>query len=159
MTRTTAGLALVAALLGGAVVLAAAEAPKTREDDLALVKRAVASNQDMNQAVSPAPRPQAEAKPAPRAAVRDHDPQWFKVRVIDKATGKRKVTVNLPLSVVKVLGDDMPIDWPCGDRGGARPIHPQALGGAVGARGGAGPGPGGRRRQRGPGLGRITRAE
>ena len=77
-----------------------------------LVKRAVASNQ----AVSPAARPQAEVRPAPKAALRDHDPQWFKVRVVDKATGKRKVTVNLPLAVVKALGDDMPIDWPCGGR-------------------------------------------
>jgi hypothetical protein len=111
MTRTTMSLA-VAAALGGAVLLAAAEGQKAKEDDLALVKRAVASNQ----AVSPAARPQAEVRPAPRAAVRDHDPQWFKVRVVDKATGKRKVTVNLPLAVVKALGDDMPIDWPCGGR-------------------------------------------
>jgi len=111
MTRTTASLA-VAAVLGGTVLLAAAEAQKAKDDDLALVKRAVAANP----AASPAARPQAEVRPAPRAAVRDHDPQWFKVRVVDKATGKRKVTVNLPLAVVKALGDDMPIDWPCGGR-------------------------------------------
>jgi hypothetical protein len=111
MTRTTGSLA-VAAVLGGAVLLAAAEGSKPKEDDLALVKRAVASNQ----AVSPAARPQAEVRPAPRSAVRDHDPQWFKMRVVDKATGKRKVTVNLPLAVVKALGDDVPIDWPCGGR-------------------------------------------
>jgi len=96
MTRTTASLA-VAAVLGGTVLLAAAEAQKAKDDDLALVKRAVAANP----AASPA---------------RDHDPQWFKVRIVDKATGKRKVTVNLPLAVVKALGDDMPIDWPCGGR-------------------------------------------
>ena len=111
MTRKTASLA-VAAVLGGTVLLAAAEAQKAKDDDLALVKRAVAANP----AASPAARPQAEVRPAPRAAVRDHDPQWFKVRVVDKATGKRKVTVNLPLAVVKALGDDMPIDWPCGGR-------------------------------------------
>jgi len=120
MTRTTASLA-VAAALGGAVLLAAAEGPKPKEDDLALVKRAVAERPGaqkvvaQSQAVSPAVRPQAETRPAPRAAVRDHEPQWFKVRVVDKATGKRKVTVNLPLSVVKALGD-MPVDWPCGGR-------------------------------------------
>ena len=117
MTRKTAGLAVTAAL-GGAVLLAAAEGPKPKEDDLALVKRAVAEkpvarNVVAQNAVSPAV---PEPRPAPRAAVRDHEPQWFKVRVVDKATGKRKVTVNLPLSVVKALGDDMPIDWPCGGR-------------------------------------------
>ena len=111
MTRTTASLA-VAAVLGGTVLLAAAEAQKAKDDDLALVKRAVAANP----AASPAARPQGEVRPAPRAAARDHDPQWFKVRIVDKATGKRKVTVNLPLAVVKALGDDMPIDWPCGGR-------------------------------------------
>jgi hypothetical protein len=118
MTRTTAGLGMAAAL-GGAVLLAAAEGPKPKEDDLALVKRAVAEGPLAPKVVaqnvgSPAVRPQAEARPAPRAAVRDHEPQWFKVRVVDKATGKRKVTVNLPLSLVKALGDDMPVDWPCG---------------------------------------------
>jgi hypothetical protein len=120
MTRTTASLALVT-VLGGAVLLAAAEGAKPKEDDLALVKRAVAETPAAQRvvaqnAVSPAVRPQAETRPAPRAAVRDHEPQWFKVRVVDKATGKRKVTVNLPLSVVRALGDDMPIDWPCGGR-------------------------------------------
>jgi NaMN:DMB phosphoribosyltransferase len=116
MRRTTASLAVVAAL-GGAVLLAAAEGPKPKEDDLALVKRAVALKAvAQNQGVSAPARPQAEVKPAPRATVRDHDPQWFKVRVVDKATGKRKVTVNLPLAVVRALGDDMPIDWPCGGR-------------------------------------------
>jgi hypothetical protein len=111
MTRTTTSLA-AAAVLGGAVLLAAAEGAKPKEDDLALVKHAVAQNQTP---IAPA-RPQAEVRPAPRAAARSHDPQWFKIRVVDKATRKSKVTVNLPLAVVKVLGDDMPIDWPCGDR-------------------------------------------
>jgi hypothetical protein len=109
MTRTTGTLA-VAAVLGGAILLAAAERPKPKEDDLAVVKRAVAQNQT----VSAPARPQAEVRPAPRTANRDRDPQWFKVRVVDKATGKRKVTVNLPLAVVKALGDEMPVDWPCG---------------------------------------------
>jgi hypothetical protein len=121
MTRTTGSL-VVAAVLAGAALLAAAERPKPKEDDLAVVKRAVAQREvapravAQNQAVSAPARPQAEVKPMPRAAVRDRDPQWFKIRVVEKATGKRKVTVNLPLAVVRALGDDMPIDWPCGDR-------------------------------------------
>jgi len=101
-TRTTLGLA-AAVLAGGAVILAGAESTKPREDDLSVVKRAVAQNT--------APDPAA----LPRAASGGREPQWFKVRIVDKLTGKRKVTVNLPLSVVKALGDDMPIDWPCGD--------------------------------------------
>ena len=102
MSRTTGAVALVA-VLGGAVLLAAAEATKPREDDLALVKRAVAAR--------------VETLPAPEASAPGREPQWFKVRVVEKATGKRKVTVNLPLALVKAMGDDMPIDWPCGGEG------------------------------------------
>jgi hypothetical protein len=118
MSLTVDGVALMT-VLAGAVLLAAAEGTKAKDDDLAVVKRAVAhptpSVVAQNQAVSPAVRAQAEPRPAPAPrAARDHEPQWFKVRVVDKATGKKKVTVNLPLSVVRALGDDMPIDWPCG---------------------------------------------
>src|SRR5688572_18997294 len=114
MNRTTGTVALVA-VLGGAVLLAAAEATKPKEDDLALVKRAVAQQTvAQNPPARPAVRAQAEPLAAPRAAARGGEPQWFKVRVVDKATGKKKVTVNLPLSLVRAVGDDMPIDWPCG---------------------------------------------
>jgi hypothetical protein len=110
MTRTAWSMALVG-VLGGAVLLAAAERAKPKEDDLSLVKRAVAQNQ----AASAPARPQAEARPAPRGAVRSQDPRWFKIRVVDKGTRKNKVTVNLPITLVRALGDDMPIDWPCGE--------------------------------------------
>jgi hypothetical protein len=112
MTRTAWSVAILG-VLGGAGLLAAAEAPKPKEDDLSLVKRAVASNQSAG-----VPAPAEEVKPAPRSAVRGKDPQWFKVRVVDKATGKNKVTVNLPITLVKAVGDDMPLDWPCD--GGSR---------------------------------------
>jgi hypothetical protein len=105
MNRTTGAVAM-AAVLGGAVLLAAAEATKAKEDDLALVKRAVARNE-------PAVHPRVEAIPAPRTVAPAREPQWFKVRVVEKATGKKKVTINLPLTLVKAMGDDMPIDWPC----------------------------------------------
>jgi hypothetical protein len=106
MTRTSIAFLGV---LGLSVATAAAQSTKPKEDDLALVKRAVAQN------AAPAARSQAEAPSAPRASSRSHEPQWFKVRVVDKATGKKKVTVNMPLSLVKALGDDMPVDWPCGE--------------------------------------------
>ena len=118
MKPTTASLAV--AVLAGMAFLAAAEPARRKEDDLTLVKRAVAQNPPATRAVAQNPRvstiaqPQAEAKPAPRASSRGADPQWFKIRVVDKATGKKKVTVNLPLSVVRALGDEMPIVWPCG---------------------------------------------
>jgi hypothetical protein len=105
MTRTAWGVGIIG-VLAGAVLLSAAEPPKPKEDDLSLVKRAVASNQS---AVSTRAE---EAKPAPRSD-RGKDPQWFKVRVLDKATGKKKVTVNLPITLVRALGDDVPLDWPC----------------------------------------------
>lgn len=109
MTRTAWSMALVG-VLGISVLTAAAQGSKPKEDDLALVKRAVAQN-----AAPTAQRP-PEAPSAPRAAAsRSHEPQWFKVRVVDKATGKKKVTVNMPLSLVKAMGDDMPVDWPCGE--------------------------------------------
>ena len=76
-------------LLGVSVSIAAAQGSKPKDDDLALVKRAVAQN------AAPTARPQAEAPPAPRAASRSAEPQWFKVRVVDKATGTvRAVTVG-----------------------------------------------------------------
>jgi hypothetical protein len=104
------------ALLGvvGAALLAAAEQVKPGEDDLSLVKRAVASNA----AVAGPAAPQEEAPSAPRPKARSHEPQWFKVRVVDKVTGKKKVTINMPLALVETLGDDLPVDWPCGE--GAR---------------------------------------
>jgi hypothetical protein len=113
MNRTTGSVALVA-VLGGAVLLAAAEATKAKEDDLALVKRAVAQQTvAQNEPARPAAHPRVEAMPAPRTVAPGREPQWFKVRVVDKATGKRKVTINLPLTLVKAMGDDVPIDWPC----------------------------------------------
>jgi hypothetical protein len=108
MTRRVWSMVFVG-VLGISVSTAAAQGRKPKDDDLALVKRAVAQNS------APAALPQAEAPTAPRASSRSHEPQWFKVRVVDKATGKKKVTVNMPLSLVKALGDDVPVDWPCGE--------------------------------------------
>jgi len=94
-----AGIAATALALGG---LARAAAQETA-DDLTVVKRAVA----------PAP---VQATPAVRAAApapRASKPTWFKVRVIDKGSRKGRVTVNLPLALVRAFGDT-PFDWKCG---------------------------------------------
>jgi hypothetical protein len=73
------------------------------DDDLQLVKKAVAS--------APAARPAAEAPPSAEArpAPRKGEPQWFRVRIVEKAGKKAKVSVNLPLGLVRSLGDDWPI--------------------------------------------------
>jgi hypothetical protein len=91
-----AGIAGTALALGGLVRAAAQETA----DDLTVVKRAVA------QAPAPAVRPAA-------VAPRSGKPRWFKVRVIDKGTKKGRVTVNLPLALVRAFGDT-PFDWKCG---------------------------------------------
>jgi hypothetical protein len=96
MRRTSSvAVVLAAALLGGGFVQAA-------DDDLAVVKKAVAASDT----------PKESAAATPKAVGRQ--PQWFKVRVNER-TGK-KITVNLPLSLVRALGDDFPIDFHCGRR-------------------------------------------
>jgi len=97
------------------------------EDDLAIVKKAVASpaptrareartRAAAQAAPAPAPAPAVEAAPRPRTG---REPQWFKVRVVDRVTGRKKVTINLPLSLVRALGDDT-IDWGCRSGDGDR---------------------------------------
>ena len=98
--RTAVLAAAVAAGATGVVVAASVE------DDLAVVKRAVASQ---------------EVKAADPIVVRDPAParsgaalKWLKVRVTEKGTKKAKVTINLPIALVRALGDDYPL--PIGGR-------------------------------------------
>jgi hypothetical protein len=108
----------VALALAGPV---AAGVAASGEDDLAIVKKAVASPTPARARqgrVTPAPATPAPSAPvtapaveAPRART-GREPQWFKVRVVDRGTGRKKVTINLPLSLVRALGDDT-IDWGC----------------------------------------------
>ena len=97
-------------LLAALVVPAAAD---RAEDDLQLVKRAVASSQ-----VAQA-RPPAEEPLPPRAeagAARKGAPTWFRVRIVEKGNKRAKVSVNLPLGIVRSLGDE----WPIAERGRCR---------------------------------------
>ena len=77
------------------------------EDDLRVVKKAVA------------PRSQAaesHEKDATRSrAGKGKEPQWLRVRVVEKAG--TKVSVNLPLALVRAMGDDIPIGPHCGREG------------------------------------------
>ena len=104
------------------------------EDDLAIVKKAVASPAPRGRVIRIAatPTPQAApavppAVPAPAADVAPRvragrEPQWFKVRVVERVTGRKKVTINLPLSLVRALGDDT-IDWGCRSAAGDHRCH------------------------------------
>jgi hypothetical protein len=128
--RTTVALGL---LLAGVAGLAGAGAVGVGEDDLAIVKKAVASprpvarpakTEDRRDQVAAVAQVTPSAVPEVRSAARaGREPQWFKVRVVERGTGRKKVTVNLPLSLVRALGDDT-IDWGCrGDADGRRQCH------------------------------------
>jgi hypothetical protein len=111
---------LFAGILMAALALPAAAAPSERstdaggQDDLDVVRKAVASSR-VAQARPPAEEPpsgSAQTRPDPRKG----EPQWFRVRILQKAGKRGKVSVNLPLALVRALGDE----WPIADRGRCR---------------------------------------
>jgi len=67
------------------------------DDDLSIVKRAV----DVGGAT---------AARAESPARRSGEAQWLRIRIQDKGQKKAKVSVNLPLSVVRALGEDWVLD-------------------------------------------------
>lgn len=81
----------------------------TPEDDLAVVKRAV---DERPSARSEAPRAEPSATPEPQRKPAKQ-PQWLRVRIEDKGRKHGRVSVNLPLSLVRALGDDSSVgaDW------------------------------------------------
>ena len=103
---TTAGL--LGGLLFGMATLGLAGGGPAADDDLAVVKKAVA----------PAPTPDPKESPARPASTtgdrtaktRTTEPQWLKVRIVESGAHKSRVTVNLPLAMVRALGDDFPVD-------------------------------------------------
>ena len=109
---------LFAAILVAA--LAAPVAADRAEDDLQLVRKAVASSSGVARTRPPAEEPPAEAKPAPRRG----EPQWFRVRVVAKAGKHARASVDLPLGIARWLGDD----WPIARDGHCRKDHCPTLG-------------------------------
>ena len=121
-----------AGIVAGLAMAAAGAVAAAPEDDLAVVKRAVARN-EARQEVRPAPPAEAPAA-RERDAEADRDrpearrprrtgaePQWLKVRVTEKGSKRARVTINLPLALVRAVGDDFPLDfgdrrWPMRDR-------------------------------------------
>jgi hypothetical protein len=94
----------VMAILGAALALPAAA--DHAQDDLQAVKKAVLGSSGQ-QARPPAEDPGTpqEAKPQPRKG----EPMWFRVRIVEKAGKRARVSVNLPIGLVRSLGDDWPI--------------------------------------------------
>ncbi len=93
-------IVITAALLAALAVPAAAD---RADDDLAAVKKAVGSSAQA-QAKPPAEdqAPEATVKPRPRRG----EAQWFRVRVVEKGRKGAKVSLNLPLILVRAVGED-----------------------------------------------------
>jgi hypothetical protein len=92
-----------------AVALAALAAPAladSAEDDLAVVKQATS-------ATAEATRTTAEAPPRSSA----DEPQWLRVRIVEKGRKKATVKVNLPLGLVRAFADDVPVPGCFGRKG------------------------------------------
>jgi hypothetical protein len=101
---------LMAALVLGA--LASPAAADRADDDLAAVKKAVGTTIEA-EATPPAEAPAArEEKPrarADRGRSRRGEPQWIRVRIAEKGEKHARVSVNVPLALVRALGEDMEI--------------------------------------------------
>jgi hypothetical protein len=78
------------------------------EDDLAVVRRAVAQEPSTTSRETPPVPEKARAKKA--------EPQWLRVRIKDKS-GKSTVSVNVPLALARALGEDVPLNWACRHKG------------------------------------------
>jgi len=106
VSRTIRKGALVFAL---AALAGTADATE-RDDDLALVRRAVAESRIAQDASA---TPPAEA-PAHGRAERKRAPRWLKVRIAPERGGGDRVSVNVPLALVRFVGD-VDVDLGCED--------------------------------------------
>ena len=104
---------MVAFVFLGAALAVPAAADRS-DDDLQAVRKAVASSSaPASAARQEKSRPPAEEEPAPpeaRRPLKSSDLKWLHVRVAPKAGSKSgRVSVNVPLGLVKMFGDDWPI--------------------------------------------------
>jgi hypothetical protein len=101
---------LAFSILGAAIAVPAAA--DRGDDDLQVVRKAVASA-SVPASAQEKPRPPAEEEPMPpqaRRPLKSSDLKWLHVRVAPKAGGKSgRVSVNVPLGLVRMFGDDWPI--------------------------------------------------
>lgn len=133
MSRGVATLGVAMAVLAGAA--AAVGAASTADDDLAVVKKAVSKEEPRPAVVARAEaNPSTPARPGEAAPLLTGDdgprpgrklsggrePQWLKIRVVERGSKPSRVSVNLPFAFVKGLADDdggFPIDWKCRSHG------------------------------------------
>ncbi len=99
MRKLTLGL-VAAGVLAGALAARA-------EDDLAVIKKAVAQTESPG---TPSARPAPPAKNA--------EPQWLRVRIEPKGEKKGRIKVNVPLAFVRSVDGDLPLEFGNGCRGG-----------------------------------------
>jgi hypothetical protein len=124
--------------VGLGVVCAAGWAAGQADEDLKVVKKAVGNKSTAQRverippAAIPAPAGPmvaAQATPAPEtpapsvsararseqdpAPPSGREPRWFKVRIVERGPKPARVTVNLPLGLVRSLGDDYPLEVHC----------------------------------------------
>lgn len=99
--RHVIGLVAIGGLLAGSV---------RAEDDLALIRKAVARSEE--------PAAAAPAVPASKG-----EPKWLRVRVEPKGEKKGRVKVNIPLAFVKAVGDNLPMTVGDGCKHGRREAY------------------------------------
>ncbi len=105
---------MAAAVLGA---LASPSAADRADDDLAAVKKAVGTTVEA-EAQPPAEAPPAKAEKERaeerrgEAKARSHrgEPQWIRVRIAEKGEKHARVVVNLPLGLLRALGEDLELD-------------------------------------------------
>jgi hypothetical protein len=131
----TAGrhLALAAAAAMACAVAAGTVLAGATEDDLTVVKRAVRHDAALRVASADDKAPGDEPvrgtdekdweRRGEGRRIANRDLKWFKVRVVEKGSKRARVTINLPIGLVRAL-DDFPIDigghgrWRNGDEDG-----------------------------------------
>ena len=97
----------VGAVVGMAFAAMGTAMARSAEDDLAVVKRAVQVAPAVDAAGDDAVARRIEPR---RSSLSARDLRWFKVRVTEKGKKNARVNINLPIALVRALGDDFPID-------------------------------------------------
>lgn len=111
MTRSSFEFSLAAQLLLAATLcvgLSASAQAGNAQDDLQAVRKAVLASSG-SQARPPAEDPDGSvtrARPVPRA---QGEPMWFRVRIVEKASKRARVSINLPIGLARSFGDAWPI--------------------------------------------------
>ena len=98
-------------LAGGFALTAGMAWAQPADDDLAVVRRAVAIGEDAGTARRPAVTREASARQGGK-------PEWLRVRVQEKGAKRAKVSINVPLALAQALGEDFPVSWHCHEDGG-----------------------------------------